>query len=605
LKFGANYRQLFMNFRQHGEPSGQYSFGNVFTQQRAGAPNSTTQGMGFASFLLGYLDGGTIQHTFSSAMESKYFGFYAQDDWKVTNKLTLNIGLRWDVDLPRTERYNRLNYWDITADSPINGKVPNLPGRTLKGAMRFVDSNNRRQTPTDKNNWGPRFGFVYAINNATVFRGSYGIIYSPSVLQAAGTSGSSGTAAFQSSTGVSRSFDGDVTAFARLDNPFPNGFNRPQGIAGGAATQLGLGISDVFFIDNANPIIQEWSATLQRNLGKSFVVEAGYLANKGNHLIDGEGNMTYNQLPSSYWSLGNQLLGQNTVPNPFYGVAGINPTSSLAQPTVAYSQLLRPFPQYTSVNGFRKPQGNSIYHAFTLSVTKRYSNGLNLQASYTTGKLLDDVSQTVTFLGAAGTKQDFYCRSCERAISAQDVAQRLVISSNYELPFGKGRKFMTSAPRALDAALGGWQVNGILTLQTALPMQITQNGNNTQLGSSGQRPSNNGKSPKKTGPIEDRLNSYFDQSVFSQTGNFAWGTVSRTSPDLRGPRENNFDASLFKRFVIREALQTELRAEAFNFFNHPIWNGPGTNVSTPGTFGIIQSKGGQRRVMQVALRIIW
>jgi len=158
---------------------------------------------------------------------------------------------------------------DITADSPINGKVPNLPGRTLKGAMRFVDSNNRRQTPTDKNNWGPRFGFVYAINNATVFRGSYGIIYSPSVLQAAGTSGSSGTAAFQSSTGVSRSFDGDVTAFARLDNPFPNGFNRPQGIAGGAATQLGLGISDVFFIDNANPIIQEWSATLQRNLGKS------------------------------------------------------------------------------------------------------------------------------------------------------------------------------------------------------------------------------------------------------------------------------------------------------------------------------------------------
>src|SRR6476660_666580 len=137
--------------------------------------------MGFASFLLGYLDGGTIQHTFSSAMESKYFGFYAQDDWKVTNKLTLNIGLRWDVDLPRTERYNRLNYWDITADSPINGKVTNLPGRTLKGAMRFVDSNYRHQATTDKNNWGPRFGFVYAINNATVFRGSYGIIYSPSV----------------------------------------------------------------------------------------------------------------------------------------------------------------------------------------------------------------------------------------------------------------------------------------------------------------------------------------------------------------------------------------------------------------------------------------
>jgi hypothetical protein len=601
LKFGANYRKMFMNFRQHGEPSGQYSFGNIWTQRQAGAANSTTQGMGLASFLLGYVEGGTLQHTFSIASASSYWGFYVSDDWKATKKLTFNIGLRWDVDIPRSERYNRLSYFDIDATSPIAGKVPGFPN--LVGQMKFVGANNRRQTPTDMNNWGPRFGFAYAINQRTVFRAAYGILYSPSVLQASGTSGSSGTQGFQQSSSVTRSFDGDITPLATLANPFANGFNRPLGAAGGPETQTGLGIGDSFFNDWVNPIVQEWSANLQRDLGAGFVIEAGYLANKGNHLIDGESNMTYNQLPASFFALGNQLLGQNQVPNPFYGVAGINPTSALARPTVAYNQLIRRYPQYTSVNAFRKPQGNSIYHAFTLSATKRYSHGLNLQFSFTGGKLLDDVSQTVTFLGAAGTKQDFYCRRCERSLSAQDVSHRTVISANYELPFGKGRKFMTSAPMAVDMFLGGWQINGICSYTTGTPLQISNGANNTNLGSPGQRPNNNGKSAHKTGSIDDRLTSYFDQSVFSQAGNFTFGNTSRTSPDLRGPSNTNLDMSLFKRFRIYERLQSELRAESFNALNHPIWNGPGTTVTAPGTFGIIQQKGGQRRVMQLALKI--
>jgi len=601
LKTGVNFRKLFMNFRQHGEPSGTYNFGNIWTQRLAGAANSTTQGSGMASFLLGYVESGTLQHTFPIATESSYWGFYVNDDWKVSRKLTLNMGLRYDIDLPRTERYNRLSYFDITAPSPIAGKVPGYPN--LFGQMKFVDGNNRRQTPTDLNNWGPRFGFAYSINDKTVFRGAYGILYSPSVLQASGTSGSSGTQGFQQSSSVDRSFDGDVSPFATLANPFPNGFNRPLGAAGGPGTLLGLGIGDSFFNDYVNPIVQEWSATLQRDMGAGFVVELGYLANKGNHLIDGESSMTYNQLPASFFSLGNQLLGQNQVRNPFFGVEGINPVSALARPTVAFSQLLRPYPQYTSVNAFRKPQGNSIYHAFTLGVTKRYSHGLNLQASLTAGKLIDDVSQTVTFLGNAGTKQDFYCRACERSISAQDIARRLVISANYELPFGKGRRFMTSAAKPVDFILGGWQVNGILTLQGGLPMQISNGNNNSQLGSPGQRPNNNGSSGKRTGPIEDRLRSYFDQSVFSQAGNFTFGNTSRTSPNLRTPGTNNTDMSLFKRFKFRELLQTEFRAEAFNFANHPIWNSPGTTVTDPGNFGIILQKGGQRRVMQMALKV--
>jgi hypothetical protein len=138
--------------------------------------------------------------------------------------------------------------------------------------------------------------------------------------------------------------------------------------------------------------------------GPGFVVELGYLANKGNHLIDGEGSITYNQLAASYFALGNQLLGQNQVPNPFFGVDGINPTSSLARLTVAYSPPLRPFPQYTAVNAFRKPQRNSIYHAYTLSVNKRYLHGLNLQVSYTAGKLLDEVRPSASLAPLAPSR---------------------------------------------------------------------------------------------------------------------------------------------------------------------------------------------------------
>lgn len=598
VKFGGEFRKLFMNFTQHGQPSGQYNFGTNWTQQVPGAAASVTQGNGFASLLLGLANNGSqISHTFSIATASAYWGMYVQDDYKLARNFTLNLGLRWDVDVPRTERYNRLSYFDITAPSPIAGKVPGLQ-QPLVGAMKFVTPDHRHQVPTDLNNWGPRIGFAYNFASKTVFRGAYGIMYSPSVLQASGTSGSSGTEGFDSTTGMNATFDNYRTIATTLSNPFPNGFNLPVGAGGGAATNLGLGVGQSYFNDWVNPIVQEWSANIQRDLGAGFVVEFGYLGNKGNHLIDGESGTAYDQLPASYGALGSQLT--QTVANPFYGVI-TNPTSPLYQPTVLYSQLLRPYPQYNGLSSFRKPGANSIYHAFTLRTEKRYSNGLNFLLSYTAGKLMDDASQTVTFLGAAGSKQDAYNRSAERSISAQDVSQRLVISSNYDLPFGRHRKFLSAMPSALEYLLGGWQVNGIATFQTSVPLQITQ-GNNTNLYSVGQRPNNNGTSAKKDGPIDQRLTSYFDQSVFSQAPSFVFGNTSRTSPDLRGPGTRAFDGSLFKNFRFHERFAAQFRAEAFNLFNHPTWNNPGANVTSPGSFGVITSASGNRNV-QLALKL--
>ena len=605
LKVGFEYRKLMLNFTQYGNPSGQWGFGTSPTVRVVNNTTPTNEGFGFASFLLGLPNNNnnTISHSFSNATASPYIGAFIDDTYKLNRKLTLNIGLRWDVDVPRTERYNRLNHFDLNATSPIAGKVPGFPN--LKGAFIFQDENNRRQVPTDSNNWGPRVGFAYLITPKTVFRSAYGILYSASAITAAGTSGSSGTTGFQSNTPTTITNDTFRTYLTTWSgNPFPAGFNLPKGVAGGPGTNLGLSVGGGdggLFLDNQNPMIQQWNASLQREIAGGWVLEAGYLGSTQHHLIDGESSITLNQLPASFFAQGAALNAN--VPNPFYHVDGVNITSALyTQTTVQAKQLLVAYPQYTSVSGFRIPQGNANYNAFTFEANKRFSHGLQLLVSFTGSKLLDDVSQTVSFLGAAGTKQDYYNRKAEKSISSQDVSKRLVIAGNYELPFGRHRHFLASLPKPVDFALGGWQINGIYTAQTAIPFAISNGANNCQIGCAGQRPNNNGTSAKKTGPIDQRLTAYFDPSVFSQAPNFTFGNTSRFSPDLRGPAAFNLDFSIFKSFRWREKFTTQIRAEAFNGFNHPTWGNPGLTVNSPATFGVITGANGNR-TMQVAMKI--
>ena len=604
VKVGGEYRKLMLNFTQYGNPSGQYGFGNTPTKKDL-LSTSQIEGFGFASFLLGIPNnGGGISHSFSNATAANYFAFYVDDTWKLSRKLTLNIGLRYEAEQPRTERYNRLNHFDLAATSPLAGKVPAFPN--LKGAFVFQDANNRRQVPTDLNNFGPRFGFAYQITPKTVFRAAYGITYSGSAITAAGTSGSSGVIGFENNTPFAVTNDNYATILTTWSNPYPAGYNLPLGAAGGPGTNIGLGIGSGIFIDNQNPMIQQWNANLQREVKGGWVFEAGYLASTGHHLIDGEGGINLNQLPASAFALGNTL--NDNVTNPFYRLAGVNTTSALfTGPTTSRRQLLTAYPQYTGVSPFRIPQGNSNYNAFTFEANKRFSQGLQLLASFTGGKTIDDVSSTVNFYGAVGSKQDYYNRKAEKSLSSQDVSKRLVISGNYEIPVGHHRKFAANMPKPVDFVLGGWQINGIYVAQTAIPFAISNGGNNCQIGCPGQRPNNNGKSAVRTGPIDQRLGTggtptYFDTSVFSQAGNFTFGNTSRFSPDLRGPSIFNIDFSVFKGFKFREKLTAQIRAEAFNGFNHPTWGNPGLTVNQPGTFGIISGANGNR-TMQLALKV--
>ncbi|MDE3197739.1 MAG: hypothetical protein KGN84_15425, partial [Acidobacteriota bacterium] len=266
--------------------------------------------------------------------------------------------------------------------------------------------------------------------------------------------------------------------------------------------------------------------------------------------------------------------------------------------------LLSAYPQYAGVNAFRKPQANSNYQSFIASAEHRYNNGFTVLVSFTGGKLEDDASQVVTYIGQAGNKQDFYCRKCEKSVSAQDVPRRLVTSATYELPFGKARRFMGHAPKGVDLVLGGWQMNGIMTFAKGIPIQIGNGGNSTNIGSPGIRPTDNGQNPAQGGSIASRLTEYFVQSDFSQTPNYMFGNVGRFLPNVRQPGIHNLDFSLFKGFTPFERGTLQLRAEAYNLTNSPTWATPGTTVSAPSTFGIVTSRGGNR-TMQMAVKLIF
>ena len=615
FKMGGVWEKLFVNFTQLGSPAGQYSFGSGYTQQNASAGSSTTQGNGLATMLLGLPNnnGNDLQFTYSAATSSTYTGFYFQDDFKVSRKLTFNLGMRWDMDTPRTERHNRLSYFDLNAASPLQGQVkssaicPNCGD--LHGAMRFVGAQDaafgRHQTPTDMNNFAPRVGFAYNIFPKTVIRGAYGILYAPSMLQAAGTSGSSGTEGFTGGTALNTSLDNGSTFVSSLSNPFPAGFIKPLGSSNGpisgTLTDIGGGIGDSFFIDSRNPVVQQWNFNVQQQLKGDWIIMAGYLGSKGQHLPDGESSMTYDQLPAYNLALGTNLLAN--VANPFYGIIK-NPTSTYFNPTVQARLLLAPYPQYSGVNAFRKPQANSNYNSFIFSAEHRYRGGFTTLVSFTGGKLIDDASQVVNYIGQAGTKQDYYCRKCEKSLSSQDVSRRLVTSGTWEFPIGHNRKFLGSMPKVADTIVGGWQVNGIMTFQKGIPIAIGNGGNSANLGAPGIRPTDNGQDPFVGGPIGDRINNYFTQSVFSQTPMYAFGNVGRFLPNLRLPGTHNLDLSLFKNFKPVERINLQFRAEAYNSTNSNTFGGPGTTVNNLSTFGIVTSKSGNR-TMQLGLKLIF
>jgi Carboxypeptidase regulatory-like domain/TonB dependent receptor len=593
IKFGAEGRLLRANDTESGASTGNFSFTTAITQGPNPSAATATAGNSIASMLLGIGSGTMTIDSKNAATESKYYGFFVQDDWKVTRKLTFNIGLRYGFDVPRTERYNRMETFDPNVASPVAAKV-GLPN--LVGGIEYAGVNGagRQQYATDFNGFDPRFGFAYQLNSSLVVRGGYGIFHAPSLRAAGATIGNYGFSATTTYTGSPNG----LTPSVYLSNPFPTGLNQPAGSSQGLLAGYGTSFETPLTGDNRVAYTQNWDLDLQKQLRGNLLIDVAYVGNHGLHLNQaGETDYNLDQLTPQALTLGTAL--QQSVPNPFFGLITTGP---LAAATVPRSYLVAPFPQYTLIQANYPTGGYTIYHAVQVKVEKRFSQGLNLLLAFTGQKLIDDYS-IISNVGNNTGIQNIYNPAGERAVSSNDISKRLVISGGYTLPFGRGQKFGSHWNKAANAALGGWQTNGIATAQTGFPLAVTTN-NSSSSGSTSLRPNNNGTSAALSGPISLRLNGYLNAAVFSQPAPFTFGNTGRTLPDVRGPGTQNIDFSLFKNFQPIERITLQFRAEAFNILNQVVFGSPNTVLSS-GQFGVISSQSNSPRTIQFALKIIF
>lgn len=577
LKFGTDWRVYRANWVNNGTAAGQFAFNTGFTR----GPNAQTGGGGnsFASFLLGNPASGNIIILEPSASPQLYHGLFAQDDIRVNSKLTVNLGLRWDVETPRWERYDRLSYFNPDVASPLAGPT-GIPG--LRGGLEFagVNGNPRKQQDIDWNNLGPRVGIAYALSSKLALRTGYGITFVPTTSRYVNNSNQG----FASTTTFFSSVDG-VTPVGVLRDPFPSGVVRPPGARAGLATSVGESFGTLLRNDPVG-YSQQWSANLQFEPFQNLLIDAAYAGSKGTAL---PAPYNMNQLDTRLLSQGATLLQQ--VPNPFRPFAS---PGTLSGANTTRLQLQRPFPQYTGLTNNLGGVGSSTYHSFQLKVNKRLSRGFSILGSYTNGKILTDTAPFLTsFLDPAPGFQDVYNRRLDRALATQDISQRLAISYVWEIPFARG-----AAPRAVKLALGGWQLNGITTFQSGQPLVI---GNAVPTNSGATRPHNLGRSAAKSGPVHERLTAYFDTTAFAAPGPFEFGTTGRTLPDVRTDGVRNFDLSLFKNFAVTEKSTLQLRAEFFNVFNTVRFDGPNGTFGNPG-FGSINAQENLPRNVQLALR---
>jgi hypothetical protein len=538
-----------------------------------------------ASFLLGTGSGGNFYQNWKNvAAESYYHAFYIQDDWRVTRKLTLNLGIRYDFDTPRTERYDRMSWFDPTVRSPL----ASTPGfSNLTGGLQFVGvgDNPRVQYDGDWNNFAPRLGFAYQLNPKTVIRGGWAQMFASSTLGAQGTVGPYG---FRVETPWISTLDG-ITPQNYLRNPFPGGFRPVPGARDGLLTAVGGNVEGPLR-ETPVPYTLQWNLTIQRELPGRILLETAYVGNRGRQLSrGGEGGFTLNQIHPSNLSLGSQL--NQLVANPFFGqgLPGV-----LANPTISRAQLLRPYPQFLSVHPLFSAGSNSDYHALQVSFSKRYSKGIVFEGNYVWAKSIDDGTSAL----------DSYNLRLGRSPTGTDIRHRLVFSGVYELPFGKGRQFGSSMSRWADLLVGGWQVNGILTMQSGGLLGIGAS-NTSGLFNEAARANNNGRSAKLDIDAHDRLDRWFDTSVFSQPAPFTLGNVGTLVPDLRAHHVNNLDFSLFKQFQITERARLQFRAESFNFANRVQFAGPNTSVTAGTAFGRVTSQANAPRQIQFGLKLLF
>jgi carboxypeptidase family protein len=570
-----------------------FNFNNLFTDGPDPTNPATGTGDSSASMLMGVstssgCQGGGCSTGISISQVSRtwFHGLYLQDDWKATRKLTVNLGLRYEIQRPVTDRYNRQAWFDYKAVNPISSSV----GQDYLGELQFANSSQRGLFNTNYKNFAPRIGFAYQVMPKLVIRGGYGIFYPPTFR---GTGPAPG---FSSDTPYIASNDGGLTPANTLSTAFSNGLVPVVGSSQGGLTNVGFSVTAV----NPNRktyYAQQWMYGFQFAPTPNDVVELAYVGNHGVH-VQASG-LNLNQLNPKYFSMGNALLNQ--VPNPFFGHI-TSSGCSLDQPTIQQGQLLRPYPEFCDINETLDPAGGSNYNALNVNYTHRISQGLTLLASYTFSKFIDNVGGPENWASASANFSEnirnVYNLAAERSVDATDTPHSFVLSYVYELPVGKGRKFGSGLSGVANAVVGGWQTSGTLTLKEGFPLTITSAGNGLNYFGVGQHVDVVGNyhiaHPSRT--------EWFNTSAFAVTGPWQLGNAPRYFSDLRAPNYENWDISIQKYFPIEERFRFQFRLDMFNTFNHTNYYSPNTFMGAG--FGTI-TQAWTPRQMQAALKFYW
>jgi hypothetical protein len=602
LKFGASAENAYLN--SIDVRSADFAFDRGMTSGPVAAVSSSTSGNSIASLLLGTGIGASatgatggvtavnnaITNRVRPAPLAKYYGLYLQDNWRVNNRLTLNMGLRWEQQRPRTERYNRYNYFDYDARNPLS----DVTGLNLRGGLVFVDGG---QTQLDAFDLAPRFGFAYKLTNKIVARGGYGIFYLQACCNALQGGPAAGTDGYTVTTNWATSRGGDgITPQDPLSNPFPRGLNQPAGSSRGLLTQTG---SDVTAVQRARPTgyTQNFSFDLQFELDQSSVLEVGYSGVLGRKLNLG-GLLNVNQLPSEYLALGNALNDQ--VPNPFVGQFS---TGVFAGATVPRHRLLRPYPHFNTVelNG-DTPGATSSFNALYIKYNKRFSAGLSILSSYQFSKAIDDASENQGWI-INERFRDAHNRSLDRSISAHDVPHSFAATLIYEVPVGRGRSIGASLPKPVEFVVGGWEIATTARFASGLPLRLEAP---NALATYGFSILNAQVSDLKLLNVDKRTpEQWFNRAAVSAPAPFTLGNAPRFTPNLRADGTHHADVNLAKNFVIRERLRTQFRAEAYNITNTPQFAPPGVVVGNADFGQVNGTRFNDRRNIQLGLKILF
>ncbi|MGD0893401.1 MAG: hypothetical protein ABR923_17905, partial [Terracidiphilus sp.] len=592
---------------------GQYNYfsdsltfdGNFTTGPNPLQGSGVTTGNGVAEMLLGVLDGASVGTPTTPYVSNHLLGEYVQDDWRPTHNLTLNLGLRYEIQTPYTSRHNEGSIFNPNALNPLSYSV----GQPLLGALQFLGPGNRYFYNPNYHNIAPRIGFSYQAIPKAVIHGGYGIFYP----EAVSSSGSVDADGFTATTNLNPSLNGGVTPNPNIStsNPWGGTYAQITGNANGSYQQDGNGAGGVFR-NRQSPYVQQWLLGVQYAFTPNDQLDVNYIGNRGVRMVASGWN--YNQLNPKYLSMGSNYLSGTAAFNPFAAPlqalekgGTIAPSSCNLDSATSLQnyQLLLAYPQYCGVSQDDAPLGQSLYNSLQVTYNHRVSKGLTALVSYTYSKFLDNVegNNGWSYNGSAnwGATANYFNLAGEKSVDAGDIPQALVASYVYQLPIGRGKSVGSGMSRIADSVVGGWEISGIATFKDGIPISVLGNDWNSYGGDP--RPDVVGN-PK---PSHQTHSDWINIGAFAYAPYGSFGTAPRYFSNLRGPHYQNWDTAIEKNWSIRETMRAQFRFETFNSFNHPNFYAPGpgnANLGSPGSFGLITTAF-QPRVVQFAGKFYW